>query len=134
MRPNRKNALFFVSSLDSGGVENYLLRFLQHSHKNFNNIYVYCKSGRGGQLESRYLELPNVEVVKQKHNYFDVASFKKLQQFFKDKKIAVVCDFTGNFSGRILSVAKKAGVVKRVAFYRSAANAFTPSPGKIFSF
>lgn len=121
------NALFFVSSLDSGGVENYLLRFLQHSHKKFNNIYVYCKSGRGGQLESRYLELPNVEVVKQKHGYFDIASFKKLERFFKDKKIGVACDFTGNFSGRTLSAAKKAGVAKRVVFYRSAANAFAAS-------
>lgn len=119
--------LFFVSSLDSGGIENYLLRFLQYSHHGFERVFVYCKSGRSGQLESRYLELPNIEVVKQKHNYLDIASFKKLSELLKVKKIEAVCDFTGDFSGRTLSVAKKAGINKRVAFYRSAENAFSPT-------
>lgn len=119
--------VFFVSSLDSGGIENYLLRFLQHSHHGFERVFVYCKSGRSGQLESRYLELPNIEVVKQKHGYLDIASFKKLAELLKVKKIEAVCDFTGDFSGRTLSVAKKVGINKRVAFYRSAENAFSPT-------
>jgi hypothetical protein len=49
------NIVFFIHSLDSGGIENYLLRFLQYKHASFNQVYVYCKSGHAGQLESDYL-------------------------------------------------------------------------------
>lgn len=121
------NVVFFVNSLDSGGIENYLLRFLLCSCKKFENVYIYCKSGKGGQLEKQYLLLSNVQIIKTKHGYCDILSFIRLGSFLRNKKIEVVCDFTGDFSGRTLSVAKKVGVAKRVAFYRSAENAFSPT-------
>jgi glycosyltransferase involved in cell wall biosynthesis len=118
---------FFVHSLDSGGIENYLLRFLQCKHTSFNQIYVYCKSGRAGQLESDYLALPNVTIIKQKHSYYDFLSYRLMRAFFKEKKIQVACDFTGNFAGIPMLVAKLAGVNARVSFYRSAMDAFQQS-------
>ena len=60
------NIVFFVSGLDSGGLENYLLRFLQYKHSSYNTVYIYCKSGKGGQLEDDYLKLDNVVIVKDK--------------------------------------------------------------------
>lgn len=119
-----KNILFFVHSLNSGGIENYLLRFLQYKHSEFNKVYVYCKSGRGGQLESDYLKIPNVEIVKRKHSYFDFLSFLWVHKFFKDEDISVICDFTGNFAGFPIAVAALSRVETRVVFYRSAMDAF----------
>lgn len=118
---------FFVHSLDSGGIENYLLRFLQYKHASFNQVYVYCKSGHAGQLESDYLALPNVTIIKQKHSYYDFSSYSLMHAFFKEKNIQVACDFTGNFAGIPMLVAKLADVNARITFYRSAMDAFQQS-------
>lgn len=117
-------ALFFVSALDSGGLENYLLRFLTENHSRFEEVYVWCKSGREGQLDSAYLELGNVFIVKVKLGYFGFSPYWRLRRFIVSKKIDVVCDFSGNFSGRVMAVSKRAGVFRRVSSYREASSAF----------
>ncbi|SFU68322.1 Glycosyltransferase involved in cell wall bisynthesis [Porphyromonadaceae bacterium KHP3R9] len=122
------NIAFFVSGLDSGGLENYLLRFLQYKHKSFSNIYVYCKSGRGGQLEPQFLELYNVQIIKKYIGYFDIKALKQLKQIIEQNEIDIICDFTGNFAGLILRTARKAGVKKRVSFYRGATDHFKRDP------
>lgn len=124
---SNKNITFFVSGLDSGGIENYLLRFLQYKHKEFNNIYVYCKSGKGGQLEGRYLELNNVTVVKEILPFVGKGPYKTLKNFFIKHNVDAVCDFTGNFSGRVLYIAKSIGISKRIAFYRGSNDRFSQS-------
>lgn len=121
------NIVFFINNLDSGGIENYLLRFLQYKHSEFNKVYVYCKSGGGGQLENDYLEIPNVEIIKRKHSYFDLLSYTWMYQFLKLNNISVICDFTGNFAGLPIAVAALSGVKTRIVFYRSAMDAFQKS-------
>lgn len=121
------NVVFFVNSLDSGGLENYLLRFLKNKHEKFNRVYVYCKSGNGGQLEEYYNKLSNVEIIKEKLGFLDIFSYKKLGVFFKKNKVNIVCDFTGDFSGRVLNTARKYGVTNRVASYRSSQNFYKNS-------
>lgn len=121
------NLVFFVHSLDSGGIENYLLRFLQYKHNQFNKVFVYCKSGRGGQLENDYLQIPNVKVVKRKHSYINMFSFIWMHRFLKNKNISAVCDFTGNFGGLPVTVAAFANIKTRVVFYRSAGDDFQPT-------
>lgn len=121
------NIVFFIHSLDSGGIESYLLRFLQYKHSEFHKVYVYCKSGRGGQLENDYLEVPNVQVVKRKHSYINMFSFIWMHRFLKNKNISAVCDFTGNFAGVPITVAALSNVRTRVVFYRSAMDAFQQS-------
>jgi len=127
MEMNDKNIVFFVNSLDSGGIENYLLRFLQYKHSEFNKVYIYCKSGRGGQLESDYLEISNVNIIKRKHSYFDLSSYMLMYQFIKRNNISIICDFTGNFAGFPIAVAALSRVRTRVAFYRSAMDAYQQS-------
>ena len=122
-----KNVVFFVHSLDSGGIENYLLRFLREQHAKFANIFVYCKSGRGGQLEAHYNEIKNVNVVKEKIGYLDFKAFHHLKNFLTINRISSVCDFTGNFSGLTLLIARMASVNKRIAFYRGSENRFKSS-------
>lgn len=124
MRDNKVNIAFFVTNLNSGGIENYLLRFLKENSHKFNNIYVYCKSGMGGQLEDRYEELSNVTIVRKRIGLTNLKDLGCLRSFLIENNISCVCDFTGNFSGLTLMVAYSAKVPKRVAFYRGSDDRF----------
>lgn len=119
-----RKIIFFVSSLDSGGIENYLLRFINFKYSNFSNIVVYCKSGKGGQLEDLYKKFNNVIIVKEKTSYFNPISFIKLFIYFKRNKFQTVCDFSGNFAGLIVWGAYFAKIKKRIVFYRGASDHF----------
>lgn len=121
---NLKNVIFFVTSLQSGGLENYLLRFLQEKHHEFGRIMVYCKGGIGGQLEQQYQSISNVEIVKNKISFYNSLHYLKLKRFLKENNFDAICDFTGNFAGMVLSTAKKAGIKKRIAFYRGSSDHF----------
>lgn len=121
---NNVNVTFIVIGLGSGGIENYLLRFLNEYYQNFDSIYIYCKGGKGGQLENEYLLIPNLKIIKSEIGYLDYKGLKKLKNFYYKEKINVVCDFTGNFSGLTLFTAKRVGIKKRVAFYRSSTDRF----------
>lgn len=120
----KENVVFFITSLQSGGIENYLLRFLKKYHNGFNRIIIYCKGGIGGQLEKSYREISNVEIVKKKVGFFNLLGFYRIGAFLKREKTDAVCDFTGNFSGFILLTAKVFGVGKRIVFYRSSEDRF----------
>lgn len=122
-----KNSIFFVTTLDSGGLENYLLRFLQYKASEFDNIILFCKGGKGGQLEKQFLALPNITIHKKKIGYYNPKHYFYIYKFIKKNNSNIVCDFTGNFAGLILLQAKKAGVEKRIAFYRGSSNHFQES-------
>lgn len=119
--------VFFTTSLDSGGLENYLLRFLEHKASAFNQVVVFCKGGKGGQLESKYLSIPNVEIHVKKISFFNPLDYLYIYQFLKKNRVDIVCDFTGNFAGLVLFTANKRGIKKRVAFYRGSDNHFQES-------
>ncbi|AUJ68898.1 glycosyltransferase [Pseudoalteromonas sp. NC201] len=119
-----KNVIFFVSTLDSGGLENYLLRFLYEKHSSFDGVYVYCKSGNAGQLEEKYRKINNVHIVLGKLGALNLFSHIKLAFFIKKNRIDAVCDFTGNFSALPLLFSRFAGVKKRVASYRNSSDRF----------
>ncbi|NML56927.1 glycosyltransferase [Chryseobacterium cheonjiense] len=118
------NVIFFVTSLQSGGIENYLLRFLEEKHQQFCQITIYCKGGLGGQLENRYKSIPNVKIIKNKISFYNPLDYTALKKFFKKNKFDAVCDFTGNFAGFILFVSKLVGIKKRIVFYRGSSDHF----------
>ncbi|MGJ1205952.1 glycosyltransferase [Sphingobacterium lactis] len=122
-----KNVVFFVTSLQSGGIENYLLRFIDEFGGRFNKIHVFCKSGKGGQLEEEYTSFKNVEIIKKKVGYLSVADYLFVNTYFKRQSFQAVCDFTGNFSGPIMYLAKKNNIPKRVVFYRNSSDRFNRS-------
>lgn len=121
------NIIFFLSGLDSGGIENYLLRFLKIYHHKFNKIYVWCKAARGGPLEKEYLAIPNVEIIKFSFGYFNPLKYNKLKEFIKANDIGATCDFTGSFAGFTMLTSKIAGVENRVVFYRNSRDKFKPT-------
>jgi len=119
-----KKIIFFVTNLDSGGLENYLLRFLKVYSSKFNEAIVVCRSGRGGVLENEYTALPNVTVLKKKVGNFHINHYIDLFFWLQKKKSYIVCDFTGNFAAPILELSKWVGIKKRIVFYRSSSNRF----------
>jgi len=121
-------AVFFVARLDSGGLENYLLRFLTEYHDRFETVFIWCKSGESGQLDKSFLAFGNVNLVKSKLGYLDLRSYECLISFLSVQNINTVCDFTGNFSGRVLAAANRARVAKRVSAYRGSSDHFRDDP------
>lgn len=118
------NIVFFVTGLDSGGIENYLLRFLQYKADSFSEVVVYCKGGKGGQLEEAFQNISNVQIIKNNISFFNFKDYIQLTRYFKIHHFDVVCDFTGNFAGLVLWSAERAGIKKRVVFYRGSTDHF----------
>lgn len=125
-----RKVLFVVTSLEVGGLETYLLRFLNFSNNKI-NATVFCKSGRGGALEEKY-NILGVTIIKYKFGYFPISSSIKLYRFFKKEKFDTVCDFTGDFAGLTLSLARLASIENRVSNYRSSEHRFNQDIFRIF--
>lgn len=117
-------AIFFVTNLDSGGLENYLLRFLKQFSNRFEDIVVFCKSGQGGALEEQFRRIANVQIHKQKVGNFNIVDYFRLRKWFYAYRDYAVCDFTGNFAAPVLLVAKTLKIQRRIVFYRSSSNRF----------
>ncbi|MDD6210897.1 MAG: glycosyltransferase [Bacteroidales bacterium] len=123
MSEDKVRVLFLVASLNSGGIENYLLRYLDYDSGL--SAFVLCKTGEGGDLESKYMRrLGNNAIIKLKIGYFDIFSWIKLKRIIKKNKIDIVCDFSGNFAGIPMMISAQAGVSKRYTFYRGSTNHF----------
>ncbi|MDR2951258.1 MAG: glycosyltransferase [Prevotella sp.] len=120
-----KKVIFFVTGLNSGGIENYLLRFLQYKATFFSEIVIYCKGGMEGQLDEDFLIIPNVKILRNEISFFNPFHYIKLKSYLEKQKFDAMCDFTGNFAGLILLCGKKAGINKRIVFYRSSSDRFS---------
>jgi len=121
----KANVIFFVTSLDNGGLENYLLRYVKSENNKFNKIIIVSKKVKKGIIESEFKKIENVSVIKKSIGNFAPFTYIKLIFWFKKHfKDYTICDFTGNFSGPILWAANIAGLSKRIVFYRSSSNRF----------
>lgn len=118
----KKKRLFIVTYLDQGGLETYLLRFLKYdNHRHYN--FVLCKSGLSGELENEFVKVAD-EIVLFPLGYFSIIDYIKFYRFLINRQIDVVCDFTGNFAGLPMWVAKMARINQRITFYRGSTNHF----------
>lgn len=121
-----KTVCFLLTSLEPGGVENYCLRFLKFSMGKFTPLII-CKSGIGGALEEQYRAL-GCDILKLKVGYLNVPNWLRIYRIFRERNVESVCDFTGNFSGVFMVIAKIARIPVRVSFYRQSSNHFKSSP------
>jgi len=117
---------FLVASLEPGGTENYLLRFLEYADTSIESV-VISKSGKLGVLYPKYKNLKNVSIIPLKTGYLNIFSWIRIYLIYKKKHIDTVCDLTSNFGGIYLFLAKIAGIKKRVSFYRQSSNHFKES-------
>jgi glycosyltransferase involved in cell wall biosynthesis len=126
-----KKVIFLVSSLNSGGIENYLLRFLNYFDGQIEPI-VICKGDVFGELEEDYKKITHIQLIKIKLGFFDFKAYCNIYAILKKSNAQSVCDFTGNFAGLLLLVANIADIKKRVVFYRGSSNHFKETNFKLF--
>jgi glycosyltransferase involved in cell wall biosynthesis len=119
-----------VSSLNSGGIENYLLRFLNYFDGQIEPI-VICKGNVFGELEEDYKKVRHIQLIKMKVGYFNLNSYYAIYTILKKSKAQSVCDFTGNFAGLVLLMANFAGIKNRISFYRGSTNHFNETKVKL---
>ena len=117
-----KKICFILSTLQAGGVENYLLRFLKYSRGKY-DVTILCASNENAHLLKDYEQL-GVRIVFKKTGYYNLILLFKLYKFFSVNNFSVVCNFSGNFSGPSLLLSKIAKIPCRIASYRRSSNAF----------
>lgn len=125
----KKRCVYFLTALNQGGMETYLLRFLDYS-KGRNHSTVWCTSGTGGDLLDEYKKSAD-ELVFKRLGYFSLGGYIYLYRWFKRNRPDTVCDFAGNFGGIVMLVAYLAGVKNRIAQYRGASNHFKETKGRL---
>jgi glycosyltransferase involved in cell wall biosynthesis len=118
-----KRIAFIVTSLNSGGVENYLLRFLKYSEGKI-VPFVICKGDQFGELFNDYKNIKNIKLSNIEIGYINFMSLYRFYDFLKQNRIDAICDFTGNFAGLPLFIATIANIHNRIAFYRGSTNHF----------
>ncbi len=119
-----KKVCFLMASLQPGGAENYLLRFLKYSAGEF-DATVICKSGMAGELEEDFRNL-GVRILPLKMGYFNFSGWYKVFTLLKKESFDCICDFTGNFAGIYMFIGRLANTTKRVTFYRQSSDHFKP--------
>lgn len=118
----KKKVLFVVTSLDVGGIEKYLLRFLEFSADKI-HAYVLCKSGKVGLLENEFKKFAS-EIHTFKISYLNFITWIRFSKLLKANKFDTICDFTNDFAGVPIWFAFRAGIPVRISCYRSSGYRF----------
>ncbi len=121
-----KKVIFLITSLNSGGIENYLFRFLKHFEGEF-IPFIVCKNGCHGELYEDYAKIKGIKFYDGALSYFNPVLFYKLKKFISTVNPDSICDFTGNFAGIPLFLSGIIGVKNRIAFYRGSTDHFESS-------
>jgi glycosyltransferase involved in cell wall biosynthesis len=118
----KKKVCFFLYNLDPGGLEVYLLRFINFMDDKV-EATVICKSGKTGQLLNDY-NASNIKIIPVKAGYFNFSGWFKIYKVLNADKFDSVCDLTSNFGGIYMFLGWLAGIRKRVAYYGQSTNHF----------
>lgn len=127
-----KKIVFFIGSLDRGGTETYLLRFIKYLN-NQHRVTVVVKGVEYGPIKSS-LEDERAVVITKYIGYFNPLRWKELLTWLKKEEFDVACDLTGNFAAIPLFLCHMAGIQIRIAFYRNSSYRFNPSFLKLIYF
>lgn len=116
---------FLIPSVASGGIEMYLLRFLNFI-EDTSRITVLVRSNTKGELYEDY-KATGVQLKFLPLGYLSPSKIWQHYNFYKDQNFDVICDFNANFGGIPMFLAKKIKIKKRIAFYRQGSNHFNPN-------
>lgn len=124
-----KKICFLIPGLNAGGIENFLLRFINFFPEKY-GITVVVRSGKKGDLYHEYIDA-GVKLRFQGVGFFNPVKWIKMYYYLKDQQFETVCDFNGNFAGTTLLLSRLAGIKNRIAFYRRSSNAFKQTWGRM---
>jgi len=120
-----KKVCIFTTSLNQGGIERSILRFLDYAISRADYTLV-VRNAKTGELYKEYNRC-NINILFQSVGFLNPFKCWKIYSFLKKNSFDVVCDYTGNFAGLTMWLAKKAGVLDRVTFYRLSSNLYKES-------
>lgn len=122
-----KKFLFLCNSIDVGGIETYLLRFLNYVRdREAYEFHVLCKSGRLGTLKDSFAKA-DARLIPMKQGYFGLADWWRLKRLIQREGYKAVCDFTANLAGIPMLMARWARCRGRLAFFRQSQEFFKPT-------
>lgn len=121
--------LFILGGLHNGGSENYLLRFMNTCHFTEFDFSVLSANPNKGELHQAFIEAGS-HIIYQPIGYLNPKQFHRFFNVLKKGQYDAVCTFTGNFGGVPLTIARLAGVSKRIAWHRRSTDAFGKNPLK----
>lgn len=121
--------VFLLPSLESGGIQTYVLRFLRWE-ESYLKVTIIVRESKMGDLYPEYRAL-NVPIFYFKLGYLNPYTWWKFFRFLNQESFDVICDFNSNFAGIPIWLAKMAKIQKRITFYRQGKNHFTPTPAKL---
>ena len=128
MENNKLKTCFLIPSLKSGGIETYLLRFLDYQSTNIDATVLVRNEAKGELYEN--FKATGAKIVLKPLGYFNIASMQWYYHFFKAEKFDTICDFNANFAGLPMLLSNLAGVKKRITFYRQGSDHFRKSKAK----
>lgn len=117
--------VFVIPTLDAGGIENYLLRFLHFSKKEINAI-VIVRNFKKGVMYEAYSEVCD-EIYFAPMGNFNPQKMLAFYRLLSSLKANYVVDFNSNFAGWTMLLSKLAGYENRLTFYRQGKNHFKKS-------
>ena len=103
--------LFLVTSLRSGGIENYLLRYLRFAGTA--GCRCFCALTDKGDLEKAYRET-GVDIVFQRLSYVNFLTWIAFRRYLRRHRPEIICDFRGDFAAVALTIARLCGVRNRI--------------------
>ena len=125
-----KKICFILSTLNAGGLENYVLRFLKYSSGKY-NVTIICLSNENVHLHNDYMEL-GIKIIFIRLGYYNPVLFFHLYRLLYKNEFDVFCGFSGNLSGPSLLLSNFAKIPIRIAFYRRSSNGFKLSWLRLF--
>lgn len=114
---------FLVPSLNVGGIEMYVLRFLNYIGDDAEAYTIVVRHPDKGDLFDAYRKT-GAGLHFMPLGYANPLAMLRYLNFFRRNKFHTVCDFNANFAGVPLFLAKLAGVSSRLAFYRQGRDHF----------
>lgn len=128
----KRKIVFFIGSLDRGGTETYILRFLKFLN-NQHQVTIVVKGATDGPIKTS-LEEAGALVVPKHIGYFNLRKWRELLKWLQKEEFDVVCDFNGNFAAIPMVLSYRAGIQIRIALYRNSSYRFKPSFLKLMYF
>jgi len=120
-----KKTVFVLTTLDSGGIENYLLRFLIF-FKNKIEPIVICRGNYFGELEAEYRKIDKIQLIKLDLTRHNIFLYFKFYSILRRSDADSFVDFTGSYAGILMLFANLSGIKKRILFYRGSSHDFQP--------
>lgn len=112
-----KEIAFYIRSLNGGGAENYLVRFLK-KFQNQADFIVISTGSFNDDLGPKFKELSNVRFIFIKFSYGNLYDIFQLYKLLKSNKIYSFTSFSSESSFFVMLPAYLAKVKNRIVFYR----------------